>query len=71
MNNDTPTALHARELTALDSIPGSVTSPLKNTVPSTDLFALDLGPSTSTVRFSIPPIYEHVILITVEGWGQA
>jgi AraC family transcriptional regulator len=71
MNDDAPTEIHARELTTLDSIPGSVTSALSKTLPSSDLFALDLGPSTSTERFSIPPIYEHVILMTVEGCVQA
>jgi AraC family transcriptional regulator len=71
MNGDTPTALHARELIMLDSIPGPVTSPVSGTLQYEDLFALDLGPNSSTERFFIPPLYEHVLLITVAGCGKA
>jgi AraC family transcriptional regulator len=70
MKVNTSTALHARELTRLDFVPGIVTSPLKNTSPFVDLFGLDVGPNTSTGRFSIPTISEHTIAIAVDGCSQ-
>jgi AraC family transcriptional regulator len=70
MDGDASLVIHARDLTALDSIPGPVTSSINKSKPLEDLFAIDLGPSSSSDRFSIPALEEHAIALTINGHGD-
>ena len=70
MNDNAGQVVHAHELTTLASLPGPVMSPLHNNPPNPYIFALDLGPSTSSDRFSIPAISEHAISLKIEGCGH-